>query len=431
MVPVLIASTLLLAAADDSLPKSTKVVRADDWSALFRRTSGWTGGDGIFAIPLSGYEGPDRAADDKTLFVFSDTFIGEVDSAGKRKNATMINNSLAILEGGQPDPSKIRFLWGRNDKGAAASAFLPRTPSTASRTDVWYWLQDGFSQNGFVYNLPLIVEKNPAGTEGFQFKEAGIGLIKIPLDSNGEPDLAKAEQRDTPLFHSGSKTFYFGCGIFVNTKAAGVPEPDDSIYVYGRNGLYVARVHGEEFEDFSKWRYWDGTGWNADIAKAASLGLGGPELSVMPIRTGVLKGKYVLVSMGIGKDLYLRIGSGPAGPFGPRLNFAVAPELDTALRIYTYNAKAHPSLSSNGDWLITYNVNTSDWNRNLADADIYRPRFMKLRFDPATALLPRGRAARKGYPGLEWKDRGEVTGQGRRIDGRRPHKRLAVPRPRP
>lgn len=423
LVSALLISGAAAGATVDSLPASTSVKRADDWTALFSRKSGWTGGDGIFSIPLSGYEGPDRAEGEKTLFVFSDTFIGSVDSAGARKNSVMINNSLAILDGDKPDSSKIRFLWGKNDKGGAASAFIPKTPSTSGRTDVWYWLQDGFCHNGFVYNLPLIIEKDPAGLPGFQFKESGIGLIKIPLDSNGEPDLAKAEQKDTPLFHSGSKTFYFGCGILVNTKLAGAPEPDDSVYVYGRNNLYVARVHADEFEDFSKWRYWDGKGWNTDIAASVSLGLGGPELSVMPIRSGVLKGKYVLVSLGIGKDLYLRIGDGPAGPFGAKLNFAVAPERDTAAKIYTYNAKAHPSLSSNGEWLVSYNVNTSDWNTNLANADIYHPRFLKLRFDPAAALRPTVRGGWKHGMKAAWPGRGEVrfqAGKGResRLDGK-------------
>jgi hypothetical protein len=140
----------------------------------------------------------------------------------------------------------------------------------------------------------------------------------------------------------------------------------------------------------------------------------------MPIKTGALKGKYVMVSLGIGKDLYLRIGDGPAGPFGAKLNFAVAPERDTAAKIYTYNAKAHPSLSANGDWLVSYNVNTSDWDTNLAKADIYHPRFLKLRFDPAAALLPRGSARGKAAKGLSWQGRGEVMAEGKRMDGRKP-----------
>lgn len=403
MLPSAVNLSLLLAASAAAapsrfaaaLPAAARAEKADDWTALLRSDSGWTGADGIFAIPLSGYEGPDRSDGEKTLFVFSDTFIGKVDPAtGARRGATLINNSLAILDGGRPDPAKIRFRFGRTAQGAPASAFIPALPSAAGK-QAWYWLQDGFAHGGFVYDLPILVVRDTSGPPGFQFQAAGVALLKIPVGADGEPDLAHTIQMETPLFHKGGKTFYFGCGIFVNTRAAGAPDPDDSVYVYGRDGLYVARVQVDEFEDFGKWRYWDGKGWNADIARSVSLGEGGPELSVMAVSSGSLAGKYVLTTMGLENKLFVRIGDGPAGPFGARSDVYAAPEWNPADSVYTYNAKAHPSLSRDGNWLVTYNVNTASWARNLADADIYRPRFLWLRFDPEAGILRprRGRTA--------------------------------------
>jgi hypothetical protein len=414
---ILALHAILAPATPAQLPSSLTVNKAEDWTGLFDRHKGWTGGDGIFAIPLSGHEGPDNADASKTLFVFSDTFIGDVDPVtNARKNATMVNNSMAVLDGGKPDSSKLRFIWGKDGAGAATAAFIPNTPSTQGKK-AWYWLQDGFTRKGVVYNLPLIVEPNPDAADGWKFKETGIALIRIPLGADGEPDLSKATQKDTPLFHAGAKTFYFGCGIFVNTHEAGAPDPDDSVYVYGRNSLYVARVHADQFEDFTKWRYWDGTGWNTDIAKSASLGQGGPELSVMPILEGSLKGRFILISMVLGPDVFVRVGDGPAGPFGNPINIYKAPEWDATVPVYTYNAKAHPSISSNGDWLVTYNVNTSNWARNLADADIYRPRFLRLRFDSGSTIRSRAPGVAKGRSGgIGW-----LTGEGwsgYRLDGR-------------
>ncbi|MBI4832818.1 MAG: hypothetical protein HY801_14960, partial [Candidatus Lindowbacteria bacterium] len=57
---------------------------AREWNRLFDRTSGWTGADGIYSIPLSGIDAPGSAADASTFFVFSDTFIGEVSRNGQR-----------------------------------------------------------------------------------------------------------------------------------------------------------------------------------------------------------------------------------------------------------------------------------------------------------------------------------------------------------
>jgi len=56
---------------------------APEWTALMERTSGWFGADGIFSIPLDGIE-ERKAEAQKTLFIFSDTYIGEVKRWGFR-----------------------------------------------------------------------------------------------------------------------------------------------------------------------------------------------------------------------------------------------------------------------------------------------------------------------------------------------------------
>jgi hypothetical protein len=111
------------------------------------------------------------------------------------------------------------------------------------------------------------------------------------------------------------------------------------------------------------------------------LGRGGAELSVTPVATGPLKGKYLLVSMHVERKLYIRIGESPVGPFGPRIDIYRTQEPDAGQEIYTYNAKAHPSLSPTGEWLVTYNVNSRDWDSLVANGDIYRPRFLWVRFE--------------------------------------------------
>jgi hypothetical protein len=72
-----LAVLLVTGSAGGQIPGTRISTQADPaWTALFHRRQGWTGGDGIFAIPLSGKEGPGRTDTGKTLFVFSDTFVG-------------------------------------------------------------------------------------------------------------------------------------------------------------------------------------------------------------------------------------------------------------------------------------------------------------------------------------------------------------------
>src|SRR5262245_41790040 len=89
---------LMLAAEPVPLEVESAKPRAD-LTALFICTSGWTGSDGAYSVAL----GPKR-----TLWLFSDTWIGRVEN-GRRVGARMVNNSAAWLDlGGEPS---MRFFW--------------------------------------------------------------------------------------------------------------------------------------------------------------------------------------------------------------------------------------------------------------------------------------------------------------------------------
>ena len=331
------------------------VEKAPEWTELFRRTSGWTGADGIFS-----YHDPQS---DIKLFVFSDTWIGEVDpESRKRKKWKMINNSMATMSGKQ-----LNFHWNKKDD---SSLFTPENAKG------WYWLQDGFISNEHFYNFPMRIEKYPSGAEGFQFKTAAVDILKVPL-KDGVPQREHTQKIDGHLLTklNGHELFY----------GAGVYSEGDFVYVYGRLHkdfvvyLTVARVKISKVEDRNSWRFWDGKSWNEDIKKSAVLGEGGPELSVTKMTSGPLKGKYLLCSMPISRDLFVRIGESPYGPFGPKQVIYKTPDQEEIKGIYTYNAKAHPVLSKTGELLISYNVNATKLNLHK-NAEIYRPRFIRIKF---------------------------------------------------
>jgi len=411
----------LLSLAQAQTPYTISAQPDAAWTALFDRMSGWTGADGIFAIPLSGYEGPGRVASGKTLFIFSDTFVGTVNAqTGARQNTSFIHNSMAILDGALPDSSRIRFIWGGTNN-APLTVFTPSTPKGLANPGSWYWLQDGFFNAGNVYVFTILVSPNPTGPPGFQFQENGVTMIKIPLGTNGEPDLTRATQMDVPLFYrNGTTTLFFGgAGVMPNTVAAGAHTPDGYVYVYGRlqGSLAVARILPAQIEDTTKWTYWNGSVWSANIAAASSLGQGGAELSVTPIPDGPLVGKYLMCSSVMNGDVFIRVGNTPVGPFAAAVNVYHPTETNTAQAIYTYNAKAHPSISTSGsDLLITYNVNTTDWNLNLANADIYHPRFIRLQITPNTSILPLKKSQNAGY---FWPNYSIFAKRGRNAVGRR------------
>ncbi|MBB5394100.1 DUF4185 domain-containing protein [Mucilaginibacter sp. AK015] len=358
------------------------VEEAPEWSALLKRNTGWFGGDGIYTIPLNGVENRHAGLNGKTLFIFSDSMIGEIRDNAMVPGYKMIHNSAAILEGDKPVKDKMKFYWGTDADGKPESLFIPATPQTAPSD--YYWLGDGFVNqvNNVTYIFGYRVRN--VSTGAFGFREVGNTLIKI---QGGAPlSFKEVKQMDTPFYLTDGKDDIgsFGAGVYVNTKAAGAPKPDGYIYIYGVRGmaknLLVARVLPANFEDFKKWDYWDGTAWVGDIDKAAPVTNSvSNELSVSALPDG----RYALVFQhgGMSTTVGMRIGASPVGPFGPVIKLWDC-KPDLAQKTYVvYNAKAHPTLSKPGELLISYNINSVEFIKDLeADPNLYRPRFIRVKF---------------------------------------------------
>ena len=339
---------------------------ASAWTALFKRDAGWYGGDGIFTIPMSR---------DKTLFYFSDTMIG--DSTGGQAHRTMIHNSVAILQGHAPSKDKLQFYWDTSITGQPQTPFIPKTADT--KAGDYYWLGAGFfnpiKKATYIFAYKM---RNLDAHDDWSFTLTGTNLIVIPAGS--VPPFRNHRQIETPLSFQGTspdEKGTFGAGVYV--------APDGYVYVYGIKGkakaLLVARVRGDSVEDFSQWRFWDGKEWNKDMQRSAPLAEGvSDELSLSPLPDG----RYILVFQegGMSPTVAMRIGFSPWGPFGPAKKIWECTESQENKNYFTYNAKAHPLLSAPGELLISYNVNSFDFFKEIQkNPYLYRPRFIRLKLE--------------------------------------------------
>ncbi|RCH54356.1 hypothetical protein DJ568_13795 [Mucilaginibacter hurinus] len=379
--PYAVSAQNFVESKDPKLQSANYTVEEDEkWTAIFNRTKGWFGADGIFSIPLDGVDSIGAGKNQKTLFVFSDTLIGEVKDGKPLPGTKMPHNTIAYMQGNTPVFDGIHFYWNKNDKGVAESVFHPTTPGTQKGD--YFWLGDGFVNSAFNGNTYIFGYRVKNVKEGMGFAEVGNVLISIPKGS--QFPFADHRQMDTPLWvkfedgHHGS----YGAAILNNTAAAKVPDADGYIYVYGIRDpwkqVMVARVKPRDFEKFDKWRYYDGKSWNKNIMKASAIAnMASNEMSVTPLPDG----RYAMIFQlaGMGKEVCMRLGSSPYGPFGPIIKLYNTDKF--ADKVITYNAKAHPNLSQPGELLISYNVNFTDFFNQLnASPDIYRPRFIKLKF---------------------------------------------------
>lgn len=357
---------------------------AEEWTGLFSNYEGWSGADGIFAAALDGLETQGfskRPNDNKTYFNFSDTFVSKVNPVTrKRQDMKMLNNTSAVFEGNDPYYGKMTFITEESG--------VPIKPDS-SRSG-YYWLGDVFVVNGKAYTFPLYIEKT---TGGLGFEQRGEDLASFEI-KNGNIDHSTIklhndlDKKYLSSFEGGS--IIFGSAVLVNTKEAGAKNPDGYIYNYGymdskgaKRQLVVSRVKPDKIEDFKSYEYYNGQGWAKDINAVKGLAEDvAPEMSVTLINSGENAGKYLLVytHMTTGNRIVARIGDSPVGPFHESKDLyyiTVDPKLGA--NAFSYNAKAHPVLSEEGELLISYNVNyNGDFSGHINNADCYRPGFVRL-----------------------------------------------------
>lgn len=362
---------------------------AAKWTRLLERRDGWAGADGIFSTPFSGADNEPNHT--RTLLLFGDTFIGSrIPGTDKRSSDTvMINNSGCILKNGTPEADQAEFLYGRKEDGTPKSLIVPDTKALGiENMEPFFWGQDSMILHDHYYAFPLIVREDPEGVEGYQFAVEGPAFLSAPV-KDGEVLWDQMEQSRCPLVHHDvdGGELVFGAAIFQNTVEAKAPDPDGYIYIYGykpefiEKNLYAARIKAADFPQWDKVEYYDGTAWSPEIDRAACLCRNiSCEMSFSPYFGELYKGKYIAVFTEYTNSpiVACRIADSPVGPFSDIIRLYQCPEPELGYSIYTYNAKAHPSLSEPGRLLVSYNTNACSMEANQERAMIYSPRFIEV-----------------------------------------------------
>jgi len=236
------------------------------------------------------------------------------------------------------------------------------------------WIQDGIVINDKVYFFPILVKDYLT-----YFQVHNVGLVEMDIVDH-KFDYQHATYMNTPLMvkTSDGAIIYFGAGVMDNRDV------DGYIYVYGYKDLdgrklVVSRVTEENFLDFNKWTYYNGSEWTTSIDDVQTLKDGvSAELSVTYMEEGIFEGKYMLVSMEntTSGNVVFSIGDTPYGPFSEFTTIYKTYE-NQYLDAFTYNAKLHPNLSTYDRLIISYNVNSTGLAA-FRDARIYYPRFISM-----------------------------------------------------
>jgi hypothetical protein len=328
----------------------------------------WLGGDSTWSI---------RLPDGRTIWAFSDTFVGHVVWDGSRgvytipPSTTMIHNCYVVQKAGSM--TLAATLYG----GTAGHPLSLISPVANDGT--WYWTGDATIEGTKLRQL--VTRWRRTGPDVFDVQQTAVDVATLAL-----PSLQL--QRIDPTAHG--YTVMKGSGLAVS-YSAGIREDGTYTYLYGvedgglEKWLHVARAPAGNI--LGAWQFWTGRAWSTDPQASARLLTGSATMDNLATEIGVSRSAsrlYNLVDQDftIGNDVLLYTALNPWGPWTRQGTLYTCPEHDAYAQlgydqVYPYNSKGHPEFCSSGQMLVTYNVNSFDPPAVYADASIYRPRFLR------------------------------------------------------
>ena len=345
---------------------SVRVEVLPGFDALFDKRKGWTGADGAYSLPLS---------DDLTLWLFGDTWLGDIRD-GRHVNATIVNNSVAVQHGMSPAKASVEFYFGRTASGKPGAFIRPGDDRG------WFWIYHGvLTEHDGLYLFLVQIERTgkPPGA-GFKLIGTWLGHVANPKDP---PNHWQIAQHKVPWgnFSSYAATFFGSWVLKQGPWLYVYGTTEDIVGGFHHKYMILARVAENSLSKFDQWRFYVKGNWSPDFTKAERLCAGmANEYSVSFLPS---LGKFIVVynENGSSRNIAARFASHPWGPWSRSVDLYQCPEMNMDEDIFCYAAKGHPELSLTPDELIiTYVANSTDFYKMAADARLYRPRFIRVRF---------------------------------------------------
>ncbi|MGA4994635.1 DUF4185 domain-containing protein [Nonomuraea bangladeshensis] len=313
------------------------------------RLDDWTGADGTYSL---------RLPSGKELWIFSDTFLGQVNADGSRPpvveeggTTVFLNNSFAVERDG-------RLSTIHDGTAAKPTAVMP--PRDENH---WYWAGDATLAGGIVEATYQEYERFGTGAWDWRWHRNVVarfapGRLERPISVHDLPSGHGVAWASATL-KDGGYTYVYG------VEDLGSPKY-----------MHLARVRGQSLLGTWEFLTADGT-WSRNETDSARIMSGvANEYSVTKVGSS-----YVLITHDTSEPLSPNIvaytSCSPAGPFTGRQHVYTTPE--TGGNIFTYNAHAHPDVAGDG-LVVSYNVNSFVNTDHYRDVTIYRPRFLDVTF---------------------------------------------------
>ncbi len=331
---------------------------AEPWpaaDALFQRDPRWLGGDAIYSVDLG---------EDRILWLFGDSFIATSDRRDRRESV-MVQNSLAVQRGRDPEHAVLSFHWRTGDDGKPAPFF-------GNEGAHGFWPLHGIRlADGRLFLFQTRVRNTPGVGLGFAID--GWRLLRID-DSDTDPKQWQWHEvtLSTAPLPCAMGTAVWRDGEFLVALGTHGNGP--------HQGLLCRMPIAELCRGSASIQWWDGKGWSETPVPGPEFVLdeAGPECSMHCMGTAWLH----VYSRGFGATT-VAVHTAPAdtGPWSLPRDVLTPPESLVA-KAFVYAAKAHPALGAGpGRLAISYATNCLDFAElfTASGQRLYWPRFWRLR----------------------------------------------------
>ena len=366
------------------------------YDALFTRTLGWNGGDGVLTTGLP---------DGNVFWSFNDSFYGVVEGETRTRLSCSFPRNNLMIQTGEDDDSDLVWLadYVQTDDPDAERYYHARThirhpQATLSEADI----ERGEIDQDYVYWAgDATVYEDPERGNVLQMLSTGVNLTggdnsMVNFDSclreyslEGTPGDGQYMSVLTTDYDFGDDGYAYGSTMF--------EDKDGHVYLYTtrQEGL-ISRVlvaRTETLDLRSQWSYYvrDVNGeyhWQTELPTDEEM-----QRSHISSYSGSMPwifekdGTYYMVmeSFPFGRGIYIYRSEKPYGPFeDEKLLFSLPETLDKIGNPYHqrwYMVNLHPALSREGELVFSTNSDPNNFWDNFnreGSADFYRPYFFRV-----------------------------------------------------
>lgn len=316
---------------------------------FIRNCCGFTGGDGTYSVLLP---------DDRTVWIFGDTFLGTVnpDKSRKRLSPMFVRNSFVVQNG-----DSLTTLHQLRPGHDASMVIPPPQPGAEELPEdsVWYWPGDGYIEEGRLKVFLSQFTQLDTGMWDFHWQSTWLATFTLP-------EIKQESLMEIP--YSQAQQVHYGHAVL---------EEEDYTYVYGSG---KGRPHAARYPSGNvngQWEFYSGKKWTPNPARSRPMGRmhASEQFTVLKI-----KDKYVYITQmdWFSRDICSFTSDTPYGPWKNKSLLYTTPIPGEDKNLITYNAIAHPQFIEEGQILLSYNMNSFELSDHFNNADIYRPRFVRV-----------------------------------------------------